>query len=174
MSVSSNDQTPEKPVQTVKSLSLDRGLNAVELEKEGRENGFVVTISGVDMINVEKYDEFVFAKIAKARPRKKPKSRQNLANTDGKGVLKIHLNRFPDRIAKKEKEIKKLIQKMQETLDGIEQKQHKVDFNKEESELAQLKRDQMDAVKQINFLLDLEIAETTPPEPDDDDKQEEK
>ena len=89
-------------------------------------------------------------------------------------MRKIHLNRFPDRIAKKEKEIKKLIQKMQETPDGIEQKQFKVDFNKEESELAQLKRDQMDAVKQINFLLDLEIAETTPPEPDDDDKQEEK
>ena len=34
--------------------------------------------------------------------------------------------------------------------------------------MEQLKRDQMDAEKQINFLLDLEIAETTPPETDED------
>ena len=164
----------DKPVQMLKSLALERGLDPKELEKEGLENGFLVNISGIDHIILEKYDSYVDDIIAKARPRKKPKSRQNLANTDSKSVLKIHINKFPDRIAKKEKEIKKLIQKMQETPDGIEQKQLKVDFNKEESELAQLKRDQMDAVKQINFLLDLEIAETTPPEPDDDDKQEEK
>ena len=159
-------------VRTLQSLSLERGLDAAKLEKEGVENGFVVEISGTLMIDVVKYDRYVYAEIAKARPRKKLKSRQNLSNTDSKGVLKIHLNRFPDRIAKKEKEIKKLIQKMQETPDGIEQKQLKVDFNKEESELAQLKRDQIEADKQINFLLDLEIAETGLPETDEDKKQE--
>ena len=174
MTVSSNDQTPGKPVQTLKSLSLERGLDAVELKKEGRENGFVVNITGVDMIDVEKYDDFVFAKIAEARPSKKPKSRQNLSNTDSIGVLKIHLNKLPNRISEKEKKIKKLNQEILKMSDGIERKQLTVAFYKEEKDLVQMKRTQIEAEMRINFLLDLEIAETTPPEPDDDNKQEEK
>jgi len=171
MVVSSDDRTTDKPVQMLKSLALERGLDAVELEKEGRENGFVVTISGMPHVVVEKYDAFVDEQIAKARPRSK--SRQNLSNTDSKGVLKIHLNKFPDRIKEKEKNIKKLNQELQEMPDGIERKQRTVTFNKEERDLVQMKRTQIEAEKRINFLLDLEIAETTPLETEEDKKQEE-
>ena len=168
MTASSNDRKTDKPVQMLKSLALERGLDAVELEKEGRENGFVVTISGMPHVVVEKYDAFVDEQIAKARPRKKPKSRRNLSNTDSKGVLKIHLNKFPDRIAEKEKKITKLSQEIQEMPDGIERKQRTVAFNKEERDLVQMKRTQIEAEKRINFLLDLEIGETELPETDED------
>ena len=172
MVVSSDDRTTDKPVRTLQSLSLERGLDAVELEKEGRENGFVVTISGMPHVVVEKYDAFVDEQIAKARPRKKPKSRRNLSNTDSKGVLKIHLNKLPDRITKKEKKIKKLNQERQETSDSIERKQLTVAINKGERDLAIMKKNQIEAKKQINFLLDLEIGETGLPETDEDKKQE--
>ena len=174
MVVSSDDRTPDKPVRMLKSLALERGLDAAKLEKEGLENGWVVEISGAPMIDVEKYDEYVYDKIAKARPRKKPRTRTNLSNTDSKGVLKIHLNKLPNRITEKEKKIKKLNQEIQGTPDGIDRKQLTIDCNKEKRELAQMKRTQIEAEKQINFLLDLEIAETTPPEADEDKKQEEK
>ena len=163
----------DKPVQMLKSLALERGLDAIELEKEGLENGFLINISGVPHVIVDKYDAYVYDKIAEARPRKKPKSRQNLSNTDNKGVLKIHLNKFPDRISEKEKKIKKLNQERQETSDGIKQKELTVAINKEERDLAKMKKDQIEAKKQINFLLDLEIAETELPETDEDKKQEE-
>ena len=168
MAEQSNKSGTDKPVRMLKSLALERGLNAVELEKEGRENGFVVTISGMPHVVVEKYDAFVDEQIAKARPRKKPKSRRNLSNTDSKGVLKIHLNKFPDRIAEKEKKITKLSQEIQEMPDGIERKQRTVAFNKEERDLVQMKRTQIEAEKRINFLLDLEIGETELPETDED------
>ena len=169
------NNTEGKPlVQTVQSLSLERGLNAAELEKEGRENGFVVTISGAPMIDVEKYDKFVYEKVAEARPKKKPKSRTNLTNTAHKGVLKIHINKFPNRIAEAEKEIKKLNREIQEMPDGIERKQLTVSINKEGRDLAKMKRTQIEADKRINFVLDLEIAETELTETVEDKKQEEK
>ena len=174
MAEQSNKSGTDKPVQMLKSLALERGLDAVELEKEGRENGFVVTISGMPHVVVEKYDAFVDEQIAKARPRKKPKTRRNLSNTDSKGVLKIHLNKFPDRIAEAEKEIKRLNREIQQMPDGIERKQFTVTFNKEGRDLAKMKRTQIEADKRINFLLDLEIAETELPETVEDKKQEEK
>ena len=174
MTASSNDRTTDKPVRTLQSLSLERGLDAAKLEKEGQENGFIVNISGVPHVIVDKYDAYVDEQIAKARPRKKPKSRTNLTNTAHKGVLKIHLNKFPNRIAEAEKEIKRLNLEIQEMPDGIERKQLTVTYNKEGRDLAKMKRTQIEAEKRINFLLDLEIAETTPPETEEDKKQEEK
>ena len=49
----------DKPVQMLKSLALERGLDPKELEKEGLENGFLVNISGIDHIILEKYDSYV-------------------------------------------------------------------------------------------------------------------
>ena len=164
MVVSSDDRTTDKPVRMLKSFSQERGLDAVELEKEGRENGFVVTISGMPHVVVEKYDSYVDEQIAKARPRKKQKSRTNLTNTDSIGVLKIHINKLPNRITEAEKEIKRLNLEIQEMSDSIERKQLTVAFNKRERDLAKMRRTQIEAEKRINFLLDLEIGETELPE----------
>lgn len=168
-----NNATDKPLVKTLKTLSTERGVDPALLKKEAIEAGALLPISGIDMINVVTYDDFVYEKLAKVRPKKKRKPRKKIQDSDNIGVLEIHRKKLPEQISKAETDINKSQLEIRDMDGGIDKKQALIALKKREKELVDMKNTQSEIDKRLNFLLDLQLGEDDATETDEDKKQEE-